>query len=63
MLGMEGEGRERPGRRGQRWDAPSCIPLRGAGGEIIPLGSGHVTIASRAGDTAPRYATRGIHGF
>lgn len=32
-----------------------------AGGKITLLGSGHVTIASGAGDTDPCYATRGIN--
>lgn len=60
MLGMEGEGRECPGRRGQR-PVPCTAPeLRRAGGEITLLGSRRITVASGAGDTDSRYATRGV---
>lgn len=40
---------------------PCTAPeLRRAGGEITLLGSRRITVASGAGDTDSRYATRGV---
>lgn len=44
-----------PGQRGQRRD-----DLPRAAGRMTLLGSARVTVARGAGDTDPRYVTRGV---
>lgn len=55
MLGMERRGLGMPGQRGQRRD-----DLPRAAGRMTLLGSARVTVARGAGDTDPRYVTRGV---